>query len=71
MRVISGLGVVSGRASCICNSFSTGFVGSTLEEREQGYEDDTRLPSERMGLNKPIVAPAYPTPKRLDFGAIV
>ncbi len=71
MRVISGFGVVSGRASCICNSFSTGFVGSALEEREPGYEDDTRLPSERMGQNKPITAPAYPKPKRIEFGAVV
>ena len=72
MRVIRGLGVMSGRSSFALYSFGSGVVGEALEvERSiESDTDDTRLPSERLGANKPlIVAPVFPKPRRLVAGA--
>lgn len=73
MRVIRGLGCVSGRLASTCQSFGPGATGDVLERDGEGRpEDDTRLPSERSGANKPllIVAPIFPKPKRITAGAL-
>jgi hypothetical protein len=73
MRVIRGMGCVSGRVASICYSFGPGATGDILDRDGLGRSDeDTRLPSERLGANRPLIAinPVFPKPKRLTAGTL-
>ena len=71
MRLIKWLGTVSGRGSYSTHSFDPGSFAMPVDaEGHIDPNEDTRLPSERMGAHRPlIVAPVNPKASILAVGA--
>lgn len=77
MRVLS-LGCPGGRVGYRLNSFARPSMNYCPPVDREGHaidssgmgEDDTRLPSERLGANRPLLlTPVFAKPRRLTVGA--